>query len=90
MEMTVAVRSRERNNNEEQESMTQEFPIATTSEAPQDEPLSTRRSWFGFKLVGDNVDRGTKASFNMLEHMKMHHFTTSIHMLLTLCTPRAT
>ena len=48
---------------EEQETMMHEFPIARTSEAPQDEPLSTRSCWFSFKLVGDKVDRGTKASF---------------------------
>ena len=63
--------------NEDQESMTQEFPIATTSEAPQDEPLSIRSSWFGFKLVGDNVDKGTKASFQRAEtheNAPFHYF----------------
>lgn len=68
----------------EEESMTEQVQESLGKRTDEmddevtDEILETAEStWFGFKLVGDNVDKSTKASFQRAEtheNTSFHHF----------------
>lgn len=62
---------------EREESMTAESQEKETEEAVEEPIVAIGSGWFGFKLVGDNVDRGTKATFQRAEthqNASFHYF----------------
>ena len=38
------------------------------------EPEKESEEWFGYKFVGDNIDKNVRPSFQQLEHQSLHHF----------------